>query len=736
MHDEVAPTVSVIVPIYNVESTLDQALSSIEAQTLRDIEIVCVNDGSTDRSPEIVKQHAKADPRVRLVNKPNGGYGSACNRGLDEARGKWIAILEPDDWIEPTMYEDMIAFVQEFNQPIDIVKTPYWRVIDPDTPREHLLNCSYKSRIKPKAQPFSLTDDGVEHLLIHHPSIWSALYRRTFLQESGIRFHEIPGAGWADNPFLVDTLCQARSIVYLDRAYYHYREETEGQTASFVEKNPMIPFERWHDMMDVLERLGIRDERVLLPLYRRAFTYLDYTIGANSNEKEIFDNVATDMFRRMDDPLVLSEPHIPPAWKARYRETKGLPARRDNPLPYAASLIGATFYSLGNIGVRESAKLVFAVADRDKKAGKLSGSAIPALDDSIEPTATLSIIVPVYNAEPYLGTCLESVDGQTYRSFELVCIDDGSTDASPSILSRFAAEHDYVKVITQKNSGPSVARNVGIRAARNDFVCFLDADDLLEPNACRRIAQALSSGAHDAVVYGWSCFPEEEANEWLLARTNVRDCVYDEFTPELLFGESTNPFLRLAVRREILTGKSLLFDEGLRVGEDATFLFSLLPQLSSTRLISDKLYRYRMPHAGSITSVSKDGDPEKCIDDLNMMISIFDSWSRDGLLERFAAPLVHWFISFLLYTILRQPRPVRDDLTLACRDLLLAHFHPEELRGIDLPKHDQVLIDVVLQARDGASGIDDRALSRAMLRWRIAEYGPADLVKTALDRIR
>ena len=272
MHDEVAPTVSVIVPIYNVESTLDQALSSIEAQTLRDIEIVCVNDGSTDRSPEIVKQHAKADPRVRLVNKPNGGYGSACNRGLDEARGKWIAILEPDDWIEPTMYEDMIAFVQEFNQPIDIVKTPYWRVIDPDTPREHLLNCSYKSRIKPKAQPFSLTDDGVEHLLIHHPSIWSALYRRTFLQESGIRFHEIPGAGWADNPFLVDTLCQARSIVYLDRAYYHYREETEGQTASFVEKNPMIPFERWHDMMDVLERLGIRDERVLLPLYRRAFT--------------------------------------------------------------------------------------------------------------------------------------------------------------------------------------------------------------------------------------------------------------------------------------------------------------------------------------------------------------------------------------------------------------------------------------------------------------------------------
>ena len=73
-------------------------------------------------------------PRIRIIDKPNGGYGSACNRGLDEARGTWIAILEPDDWIDRSMFEDMLAFVESLGCPIDIVKTPYWRVIDPDTP--------------------------------------------------------------------------------------------------------------------------------------------------------------------------------------------------------------------------------------------------------------------------------------------------------------------------------------------------------------------------------------------------------------------------------------------------------------------------------------------------------------------------------------------------------------------------------------------------------------------------
>ena len=138
------PTVSVILPIYNAARYLDQALLSVEEQTLPGIEILCINDGSTDASAQILERHAKGDARIRIVNKPNGGYGQAMNWGLAEARGTWIAILEPDDWIEQTMFADLVSFVKSFDEPVDIVKSPYWRITDPDTPAQRKLNCSYK----------------------------------------------------------------------------------------------------------------------------------------------------------------------------------------------------------------------------------------------------------------------------------------------------------------------------------------------------------------------------------------------------------------------------------------------------------------------------------------------------------------------------------------------------------------------------------------------------------------
>lgn len=106
--------ISVIVPIYNVQDYLAQCLDSLAAQTYADFEVLCINDGSTDGSAEIVRQFTSADKRFVLVDKVNGGYGSACNLGLSRARGQWVSIIEPDDWVEPTMYEDMLAYASGF----------------------------------------------------------------------------------------------------------------------------------------------------------------------------------------------------------------------------------------------------------------------------------------------------------------------------------------------------------------------------------------------------------------------------------------------------------------------------------------------------------------------------------------------------------------------------------------------------------------------------------------------
>ncbi len=740
--DTGTPLVSVIVPVYNVERFLDQALDSIEGQTLRNLEIVCVNDGSTDRSPEIMREHARRDERVRVIDKPNGGYGSACNRGLREARGFWIAIVEPDDWIDPSMYERMTSFAARFSETLDIVKTPYWRVIDPDTPEQHMLNCSYKGRVKPKRQPFALTDGGVEHLLIHHPSIWSALYRADFLRERGIAFREIPGAGWADNPFLVETLCQARAIAYLDEAFYYYREETAEKTSSFAFKNANVPFERWHDMMDVLERLEVTDESVLRAQYRRGFTYLDYIVDEIDPNDPRMVAIMRAMFSRMRDDLVLSEPAISPAWKRHYCRMKGLPQPSRNPLPYYTTLAAASLYSLRNIGPAETLKLVGAVAKRDQTAG--SAQAKPQLADTEtknagahgqpgEPAPRLSVVIPAYNAARYLGECLDSIAAQTVAPYEIVCVDDGSTDTTLALLEERAEQNSRIVVVRKPNGGPSSARNAGIQAATGDYVCFLDADDLLEPRACERITEEARTGC-DCIVFGWTCFPPETANDWLRERGNVRDAFYPRFREELLFDEMTQPFLRVAVKRDVLVDNGIAFDEALRVGEDAAFLFALYPRAGATKLVSDKLYRYRMPHEGSITTTAYDGSAVKCVDDLNMLVAVFQDWHTAGLLHRHGARLVHWLVNFFLYTALRQPAPLRDDLAYSYKLLLEAHFTEAELLALPLPAHDYKLLDLILNLSD-EKPLNNRELPQAMLRWRLAEYGPTHLLKTALARL-
>ena len=344
--------VSIIVPIYNAGPYLEQCLDSIVGQTHKDLEIILLNDGSTDDSLATMRRYAENDRRVKMIDKQNQGYGATCNRGLAEATGTWISIVEPDDWIEPGMYADMLAFAAKFadeGTPLDIVKTPYWRIWMPDTKQQRKLNCSYKDRIHPPKQPFAIVDAA--HLLCDHPAIWSAIYRKSFLDERNIRFKEIPGAGWADNPFLVETLCQTDRIGYFDTAYYCYREETPEKSKNFAHSNTLLPLERWNDMMDVLERLGITDERILRAHNSRGFTYLSGIIEEVDLTHDDVREAAKHMFERMDADLVFSDNEVSPGMKRLYAGLRGIPCPKINPLPHMKGLVGQGVYNLKNTGV-------------------------------------------------------------------------------------------------------------------------------------------------------------------------------------------------------------------------------------------------------------------------------------------------------------------------------------------------------------------------------------------------
>ena len=105
--------VSVVIPVYNVEKYLAQGIESVRRQTLEDIEIILVNDGSTDGSLKVCREHAAMDSRITVIDKPNGGVSSARNAGLDAASGEFVGFIDPDDWVEPEMYENLYGRARE-----------------------------------------------------------------------------------------------------------------------------------------------------------------------------------------------------------------------------------------------------------------------------------------------------------------------------------------------------------------------------------------------------------------------------------------------------------------------------------------------------------------------------------------------------------------------------------------------------------------------------------------------
>ncbi|MEE1442635.1 MAG: glycosyltransferase [Blautia sp.] len=215
-----SPKVSVIMPIYNVEKYLQQSLLSVMHQTLKDIEIICVNDGSTDSSLDILQYYAKKDSRIKIISTTNFGYGHAMNIGLREATGEYIGIVEPDDYIQIEMYEYLYDVAKRLN--IDIVKADFYRFTRGNNKTDlffqpvvnHVDN--YRKIIEPQKEKICFR---------YMMNIWCGIYKSDLISKNQIWFNETPGAAFQDNGFWFQTLCYCRNIYYLDIPFYMNRRD-------------------------------------------------------------------------------------------------------------------------------------------------------------------------------------------------------------------------------------------------------------------------------------------------------------------------------------------------------------------------------------------------------------------------------------------------------------------------------------------------------------------------------
>lgn len=217
------PRVSILVPVYNASRYLRECMDRLVSQTLREIEVVCIDDGSTDDSRAILEEYAARDPRVRVIAKENTGYGDSMNVAVQAAQGEWLGICEPDDFPSRRMYAQLLE-AGEFSH-VDIVKSNYFeheegRLLDAGV--DALEGLPYDQRFDPREEPL---------ILLVPPTIWTAIYRREFIVENGISFSNTPGASFQDTSFVHQCWTAARSAYLVNRRYYHYRIDNAASSS-------------------------------------------------------------------------------------------------------------------------------------------------------------------------------------------------------------------------------------------------------------------------------------------------------------------------------------------------------------------------------------------------------------------------------------------------------------------------------------------------------------------------
>lgn len=224
--------VSIVVPIYNVEKYLRQCLNSIINQTLKDIEIICVNDGSTDLSTQIINEFAEKDNRIKIINKENSGYGASMNRGFDSATGEYLGIVESDDYADPCMFEKLYGIAKKND--LDVVKSGYYLYYSiPEEKNEKVEIASHIlcNRTFCPTEDFSAPMEQVEFFNIK-PTIWSSIYRTNFIRENSIRFNETPGASYQDASFNFKVWVCAKRVQLIQEAFLHYRQDNENSSVN------------------------------------------------------------------------------------------------------------------------------------------------------------------------------------------------------------------------------------------------------------------------------------------------------------------------------------------------------------------------------------------------------------------------------------------------------------------------------------------------------------------------
>ncbi|MCL2144785.1 MAG: glycosyltransferase [Endomicrobia bacterium] len=478
--------VSVIIPVYNAEKYLKQCLDSVINQTFKDIEIICVNDGSADGSLEILKEYEKEDSRIKIIDQKNQGAGAARNNGLNAAKGQYVYFLDGDDFIELNALE--ILYEKTSSAKADIAMFPRKKF---DTAAQKISIHNPFNKMQEGAV-FSHKNTSADIFNIVTATIWDKFFRLAFIRDNDIRFMDLETCN--DVYFAWCSAIKAEKIVYVNAPLITWRQNQKTSISGSRGKNWNCPYKAYSKIKDDLSEIFSENNVLKESFFRRGISYF--------------------------------------SWEYQFVSLENRQAFRDN----VKTVLPEKFYL-----------------------------------EFLKNATKISVIIPVYNVEKYLRQCLDSVVNQTLGEIEIICINDGSTDASLEILREYAAKDKRIIVLDQKNSGQGTARNNGLAIAKGEYIGFVDSDDRISVDFCQVLYDAAKTKNADIAATG---------NAVLFGNAyagNNKDMGFDKPAVLKTINEKKNLAIKSGVvwnkiyKKELIEKNKIAFSPSKCIGEDTIF---------------------------------------------------------------------------------------------------------------------------------------------------------------------
>lgn len=296
--------VSVVVYVHDSPNYVRKCIKSLAEQTLQELEVICVNDGSEGSMDEWLAEFGEEIENFHIINKKHTGYGKSMNLAIEKCRGEYIGFVHGDDLVDKEMYEKL--YEHSAKGKADIVKCAFSDYYDdgikapssnPNRDRDMLSTTS--APFEPKKEPQIFWGD---------PAVKAAVYRRKFLKENNIKFMELEGNQFVDEPFFNETMIKAENVMWL-REHLYYRRNWESELYKELSENPCIIAERFIDDVRLFEKNSSSDIRLKRSFYSKLLIYVRRAVemeGYEKNRKET-DGKIKELLSMIDESVIVSE---------------------------------------------------------------------------------------------------------------------------------------------------------------------------------------------------------------------------------------------------------------------------------------------------------------------------------------------------------------------------------------------------------------------------------------------